>query len=144
MGADLMGRVTVEAVVENLLDLARAEFGNIAPDDVRAVVIPDALVDTGATMLSLPTQVIEQLGLRKSYERPARSSRGTSVVSIYEAVRLTIQGREHIGNVAEVPDGVPALIGQIPLEQMDWVVDPVGQRLIGNPEHGGEQMLELY
>jgi hypothetical protein len=44
----------------------------------------------------------------------------------------------------EVPDGVPVLIGQIPLEFLDFVVDPVRQRLIGNPAHGGEHVLELY
>jgi hypothetical protein len=30
------------------------------------------------------------------------------------------------------------------LELLDFVVDPVHQRLIGNPAHGGEQMIELY
>ena len=45
---------------------------------------------------------------------------------------------------AEIPDACPVLIGQIPLELLDFVVDPVGQRLLGNPEHGGEQMIEMY
>jgi hypothetical protein len=36
------------------------------------------------------------------------------------------------------------LIGQVPLELLDFVVDPRGQRLIGNPEHGGEHIIELY
>jgi hypothetical protein len=27
---------------------------------------------------------------------------------------------------------------------LDFVVDPAGQRLIGNPEHGGEQMIEMF
>jgi hypothetical protein len=44
----------------------------------------------------------------------------------------------------EVPDGVPVLIGQIPLEALDLVVDLRGRRLIGNPAHGGEHVLELY
>jgi ABC-type tungstate transport system permease subunit len=35
------------------------------------------------------------------------------------------------------------VIGQVALELMDWVVDPKGQRLIGNPEHGGEQMIDI-
>jgi hypothetical protein len=30
------------------------------------------------------------------------------------------------------------------LENLDLVVDPRGGRLIGNPEHGGEQMFEMY
>ena len=45
---------------------------------------------------------------------------------------------------AEIPDACPVLIGQIPLELLDFVVDPVGQRLLGNPDHGGEQMIEMY
>jgi hypothetical protein len=36
------------------------------------------------------------------------------------------------------------LIGQIPLETLDFVVDPVGQKLIGNPAHGGEHIYEWY
>jgi hypothetical protein len=36
------------------------------------------------------------------------------------------------------------LIGQVPLELLDFVVDPRAQKLIGNPAHGGEQMLEMY
>ena len=44
----------------------------------------------------------------------------------------------------EVPDDVPVLIGQLPLENLDFVVDLQGRSLIGNPAHGGEQMYELY
>jgi hypothetical protein len=47
-------------------------------------------------------------------------------------------------DVTEVPDQVPVLIGQIPLEYLDLVVDLRSQRLIGNPAHGGKQMFELY
>ena len=57
---------------------------------------------------------------------------------------LTVQGRECPMDVAEVPDDCPVLIGQVPLELLDFVVDPANQRLIGNPAHGGEQMLEMY
>jgi hypothetical protein len=46
--------------------------------------------------------------------------------------------------VIEVSDDCPVLIGQVPLDLMDFVVDPGGQRLIGNPAHGGEQVIELY
>lgn len=51
--------------------------------------------------------------------------------------------RPCVVEVMEVPDSVPALIGQIPLEMLDLVVDPRGQRLIGNPAHNGEHVLEL-
>jgi hypothetical protein len=47
-------------------------------------------------------------------------------------------------DVADLPEDCPVLIGQVPLELMDWVVDPKGQRLIGNPEHGGEWMSDMF
>ncbi len=62
----------------------------------------------------------------------------------YEAVRLTVQGRHCTIDVLEVPDGVPVLIGQVPLELLDFVVDPKGRQLIGNPAHGGQHMFEMY
>jgi hypothetical protein len=36
------------------------------------------------------------------------------------------------------------LIGQVPLEVLDFVVGAIGQQLIGNPAHGGEHLIELY
>ncbi|QDV38495.1 hypothetical protein [Tautonia plasticadhaerens] len=47
-------------------------------------------------------------------------------------------------DVLEVPDGTPALIGQLPLEHLDFVVDLRSRTLIGNPAHGGEHIYELY
>ena len=44
----------------------------------------------------------------------------------------------------EVPDDVPVLIGQLPLENLDLVVDLRARRLTGDPAHCGEQVFELY
>jgi hypothetical protein len=107
------------------------------------VTIPDALVDTKATTLSLPTQMLRQRGLQKQYKKMARSSVGVSEVTVYAAVRLTIQGRTCTVDVVEVPDEIPVLIGQIPLEFLDFVMDMRSHALIGNPAHGGEHILEL-
>ncbi len=144
MGIELMGKVLVTARIENLKDQHAAELGLISADQIRGVEVIDALVDTGATQLSMPKRLIEQLGLRGTDIRRARTTAGTVNVQIYEAVRLTIQGRNCLSDVTELPDDCPVLIGQLPLEAMDFVVDPRGQRLIGNPAHGGEQMIELY
>jgi predicted aspartyl protease len=139
-----MGRVLTEATVENLGDLLAVESGALKPEQVRRLAVTDALVDTGATLLALPSRMIRQLGLSKSYEKRATSSVGETTVSVYAAARLTIQGRYCSVDVMEVPDSVPVLIGQIPLEALDLVVDLQGRRLIGNPAHGGEHVLELY
>ncbi|HEV3257109.1 MAG TPA: retropepsin-like aspartic protease [Gemmataceae bacterium] len=144
MELEIMGRVLTEATIENLKDLWDAERGLRPPDQVRRVTVSDALVDTGASTLALPTRLIGQLGLTKRYDKRATSSAGTKQVAVYEAVRLTLLGRDCTVDVMEVPDEVPVLIGQLPLEALDLVVDLQGRRLTGNPAHGGEHVLELY
>lgn len=139
-----MGKVLVAATIENLDDVFDAAKGAIAPDQVRRVEVTDALVDTGATVLSMPKRLIAQLGLQPSRTPPALTSAGTVETKQYRAVRLTVQGRDCIADVSELPDARPVLIGQVPLELLDFLVDPVGQRLTGNPAHGGEHMIELY
>lgn len=139
-----MGRVLTEATIESLEDLYSAKRGLLAANDVRRIVVSDALVDTGATLLSMPSRLIQQLGLRPQVKKRVTSSAGVVEATMYEAVRLTIQGRTCTMDVMEVPDDVPVLIGQIPLEHLDLVVDPRNRCLIGNPAHGGEHMYEMY
>ncbi len=139
-----MGKVVVAVRIENVGELFAADQGHFAPGAVRAVDVTDALVDTGATGLSMPRSLLDQLGLTYRRTRKAMTSAGLSNVRIFGTARLTIQGRDCPVDVTELPDGCPVLIGQISLEAMDFVVDPVSQRIIGNPAHGGEQIIELY
>jgi clan AA aspartic protease len=144
MEASTMGRVVVAARIENLNDLILVRAGHLKTEDVRTLEIADALVDTGATMLSLPKRMIKQMGLKKFTSRRMRTARGSAKFNIYDAVRLTIQGRDCTIDVSELPDDCPVLIGQVPLEMLDFVVDPKRQKLIGNPEHGGKFMHDLF
>jgi predicted aspartyl protease len=144
METETMGKVLVTAKIENVDDLCRADRGEIPLEQVRTVVVPDALVDTGTNTLLLPTRLIQQLGLKQFKTRQARGLGGAVPVPMYSVVRLTIQDRVCHLDVGEVSNDLPVLIGQIPLEMLDWVVDPKGQRLIGNPEHGGEHVIEVY
>jgi clan AA aspartic protease len=144
METTTMGKVLVTAKIENLADLFSADKNLIPLEQVRSVEVSEALVDTGATGLALPKRLISQLGLKPLRTRRARTSAGIVTVQVYGTVRLTIQGRECPSDVSEVPDDCPVLIGQVPLEILDFVVDSVAQRLIGNPAHGGEHMIELY
>jgi clan AA aspartic protease len=144
MGAEMMGRVLTEATIENLKDLWDAERGSLPPEQVRRVTVRDALVDTGATLLSLPTRLIRQLGLSPHRTRRVVSSTGVTEATVYDVVRLTIQDRDCPVEVIEVPDEVPVLIGQLPLENLNLVIDLRNRCLTGNPAHGREQVFELY
>jgi len=139
-----MGRVIVTAKIENVADLYNANQGVLPADQVRRVEVTDALVDTGTSTLSMPKRLIAQLGLIPLRTRTLRTAGGMTTLKLYGGARIVVQDRECTCDVIELPDECPVLIGQVPLEMLDFVVDPKSQRLIGNPAHGGEQMLELY
>ena len=138
-----MGKVLVSAKMENLDDLFRVRSGDKSEAEIRSVEVTDALIDTGAFGLLMPMRFVTQLGLMPVRTRMSRTIGGDVPITTYRAVRLTIQGREYITDVAGVDDKLPVIVGQLPLEAMDWVVDMKGQRLIGNPEHGGEEMVDI-
>jgi predicted aspartyl protease len=142
MEASIMERVTTPATIENREDLWAVKRGPAKNEDVRRVDVPDALVDTGATTLALPTSLIQGRGLTQTSTKRVTSAAGSGEAAVYGTVRLTIQGRDFVTDVLDV--SVPVLIGQIPLEYLDFVVDPKTQRLIDDPAHGGEHVLELY
>jgi predicted aspartyl protease len=123
--------------------LLKLRNGEISDAQVRRITVSDALVDTGVTTLSLPNRVVQQLGLQRRFAKRVTSTTGLGEASMCDAVRLTIQGRDCTVDVMEVPDTVPILIGQVPLEMLDLVVDLRRRRLTGNPEHDGQHIIEL-
>ncbi len=138
---ETVGKVVVSARLENLDDVFAAGKGAGSP--VRTVDVTDALVDSGATGLLVPSRFVRELGLEPLRVRPSRTIGGPVQLQLFRAVRLTIQGRDCISDVAEIPGEFPVIVGQVPLELMDWVIDMRGQQLIGNPAHGGVHMLEV-
>jgi hypothetical protein len=76
------------------------------------------------------------------------SARIDNVFDLYDADRGRIaddlQGRACSVDVSEVSEDCPVLIGYVPLELLDFVVNPKGQSLIGNPERGGELIFDMF
>jgi predicted aspartyl protease len=139
-----VGTVLVSAKIENVIDLHSLGQGQIRDDEVHRVEVSDAFIDTGATLLGLPRPLIDQLGIQQIRTGRAKTTTGLATFNIYGPVRLTIAGRQCSVDVSEVADTCPVIIGYVPLELLDFVVDPKGQRLIGNPDHGGEFMFDMY
>jgi hypothetical protein len=61
-----------------------------------------------------------------------------------DPVRLKIRERTCTIEVREDVDQHLPTLGHTILTHLDLVLDAPNRRLIGNPAHGGEQMLELY
>ena len=143
MGTQTMGQVRVKAKIENIEDVLNVRAGKLKADAVRFVEIDDALVDTGAKFVSLPHSLIQRLGLYLVAKRQALTAAGLVPCNLYSTVWPTVNGRQCGVDVSEVPEDCPVLIGVLALEAMDFVVDPGKQRLIGNPAHGGENIIDL-
>jgi predicted aspartyl protease len=137
-----MGKVIVKIKLTNQADLVLKQV-KVLKGKPRTLEV-ESLVDTGATRLYLQSGVIKALGLRKSGDVSSKTTNGVRRRSVYQPVRLDLMGRFGNFDVVEVDDDVPNLLGQIPLEYLDFVVDPKGQKLIPNPEHGDKQMSEEY
>ena len=137
-----MGKVIVKIKLTNLFDLGMQQR-NLSKAKPRAVEV-EALVGTGATRLYLKPSVIRALGLEKVQNVISRTSNGPAKRAVYEPVRLDVQGRFGNFDVVNLTEDVPNLLGQIPLEYLDFVVDAKRRKLIPNPEHGNVQMTEEY
>ena len=131
-----MGKIAVTALIENLSDITSARCGSPAAEPIRRVALEEALIDPNVLCLFMPKRLIVQLGLD-----PIDRWDGSRV---YCAARLTVQARDCIVDVSEIGDGHAVVIRRLPLLAMDWVIDMKGHKLIGNPAHGGEQMIEAY
>ena len=116
METAIMGKTVVAAKIENLEDLFGAHKGTLSDDRVRRVEVTDALVDTGAAELLMPKRFIDLLGLEPLRIRPSRTLGGPIPIQMHRAVRLTVQGRDCVCDVGEIPDEFPVIIGQVPLE----------------------------
>jgi len=104
----------------------------------------EAVVDTGATMLVLPQDVIDKLNLRKMREVKVRyANNKTEIKSIYGVVTVEMCGRAGEFNVLAEPEGAQPLVGQIILEQLDLIVDPSTRKVIPNPRSPEMPMVEV-
>ena len=138
-----MGRVVVSIMVENTEDRERVDRGELAPDQVRRMTV-DALVDTGASFLSMPESMIQSLGLKFDRRKESRTVTGPITLNVYRGARLEVQGRVVNEEVLGIPENRQVLLGQLPLERLDFWVDVCKHRLVGNPEHGGQWMAEVF
>jgi len=138
-----MGKVMETVKLTNDYDLTLAEAGSLDPGRVRTVEI-EALIDTGATMLMLPADVVARLGVPIKGTRKVRYANAhVEEVPRVGGIKIEIRGRDALVSALVGPAGSTALIGQIPLEEMDFVVDPKSRELRPNPASPDAPVMDL-
>lgn len=138
-----MGKVMQHIKLWNTRDEENAGLGVARPEQVRSVEI-DALVDTGATMLVLPEDVVERLGVPVRGHRRVRYANGsTADVPWVGGIGISILGRDTVVTALVERAGTTPLIGQIPLEELDLLVDPKSRELRVNPASPDVPLLDI-
>jgi predicted aspartyl protease len=132
-----MGKIVTTLTVTNRLDLARLAAGEITPDQVRSVSLDNVLVDSGATTLCLPADVIARLGLAVRREVPIATATGPGTARLFQDAAITLMGREGTFDCLELPAGTTPLLGVVPLEALGIEADFRNGRLRLLPEEPG-------
>ena len=128
-----MGMVYAKLKLLNAGDIVLFKRGMLEEDRIRQVEV-EALVDSGTTMIVLPKSLCEQLGLDYVEKRDVELADGKAQkAEIVGPIEIRFDGRLSVTNAVVL--GNEVLLGSIPMEEMDVVVDPKRQRLIVNPEH---------
>ncbi len=139
-----MGEVYVEIQLENYADRVLAEHGHLKASKIRRVKAK-VLADSGATLLVLPQDLVERLGLKIKEEKVivtyADERKEERPVAGFLTVRVGDRSME-TDCVVGPPSSEP-LLGQIILERLDLLVDCKEGKLIPRPESPYLPMLKL-
>ena len=131
-----MGIVHTIITLENVKDIIKAEEGLIKENEIRQVTV-GAMVDTGTGTLVINEELRRQLGLEVKGERQATlANDAKEMVKIAGLVEIHWKDRTMSCQPLVVTGNGETLLGAIPLEDMDLMVDPVRQILTG--AHGDE------
>jgi clan AA aspartic protease len=136
-----MGTIYTDIILKNTGDVINARDKRIPERQVRATAVT-ALVDTGTGTLVINEETRQKLGLVIEGLRRATLADGTSALcQVTELVEIYWEGRVTSCRAVVVPGADSILLGVIPLEDMDLIVDPKMQALTG--AHGREALYML-
>lgn len=134
-GENQMGLVYAEIELISVDDIALFSRGYLAENEIKRVRV-NALVDSGSYMLVIPNHVKEQLGLRVLGERMAILANELEVRgTVVGPVEVRFENRRTTVDAVVLSDQGEVLLGSVPMEDLDVLIDPKRQKLIVNPDY---------
>jgi clan AA aspartic protease len=128
-----MGLIFVDIELVNSDDMAFVRRQQMIAGDVRRLTV-NALVDTGAYKLTISERVRRELGLFTIEKEVATLADGSKIeVDIAGPVEVRFQNRRTTVDAIVIPGDEQTLLGAIPLEGMDVVIDPKAGTMVVNP-----------
>ena len=133
-----MGQVFANITLKNAGDVTLVQYGYKKEHEIRVKTMP-ILVDTGAITLIINDDICQELGLNLREDQSARLADNTRItVHIADPVEISWKNRKMTCQPWVIPHAEKPLLGLIPLENMDLMIDPVNRELVG--VHGDEQV----
>ena len=130
-----MGLVYAEIELVSVDDIVLNRHGVLSEEKIKRLRV-NALVDSGAYMLVINEHIKEQLALPVIEERIARLADDTErTVNVAGPVEIDFENRRTIANALVFPGTAEVLLGSIPMEDLDVLIDPKRQTLVVNPEN---------
>lgn len=134
-GVNEMGLVYAEIDLINGGDIYLNRKKLLDEKDVKKVRV-NALVDSGAYMLSINETVRAQLDLPFIEKQFGTLADETLIeVDIVGPVEVRFENRRTTVDALVLPGNAEILLGAIPMEDMDVLIDPRQQKLVVNPKH---------
>ncbi len=134
-GVNEMGLVYAEIDLLNGGDVYLMRQGLLDEKDVKKLRV-DALVDSGAYMLSINETVQAQLNLPFIEKQFGTLADETLIeVDVVGPVEVRFENRRTTVDAIVLPGDAEVLLGSIPMEDMDVLVNLREQKLVVNPKH---------
>lgn len=129
-----IGLVYADIELVSTDDLVLHRRGYLPEDEIKRMRVT-ALVDTGAYMLVINDRIKQQLDLPVIDEQAMRLADDSERrIEIVGPIDVRFENRSTTVRAAVFPGDSEPLLGAIPIEDMDVVIDLKQQRLIVNPE----------
>jgi clan AA aspartic protease len=130
----IMGHVYANLTLSNSFDNLLAQRGDIPLEKVRKMEVT-ALIDSGTRTLTINEKIAEQLGLPVQRQVEVTLADGSYRKCDYVGLVNTYFENRFSGCHALVlPGADEILLGVIPLEEMDVIIDPFSEKLVVHPD----------
>ncbi|MDB9509964.1 aspartyl protease [Kamptonema animale CS-326] len=127
--SEKMDGFTTAISLTNEVDNILAEQGIIPANQVRSIILNNALITPNARRLSLPADAIDRLGLTLQEEIEVKTEAGVKKVRIFKDAILEIKGRKIWYNCLELQAGENAVVGTLPLFALGLEIDWQSQQI---------------
>ena len=131
-----MGLVYTEITLKNATDDVQARNGTIKEEEVRQATVK-ALVDTGTYTLVINEELRERLGL--DIFGPGYGTLANGTMGLYNRtgpLKITWKNRSIFFEALVIPNAKNVLLGALPLEALDLIINPNKEEVVG--AHGEE------